>query len=41
MEAPVIAVSWGKMYKQEVLNEEGLIAFVEANRERSPEPTAP
>jgi hypothetical protein len=41
MDTPIIAVSWGMMYKQETLNEEGLIAFVNANRERSPEPNAP
>jgi hypothetical protein len=40
MATPIIAVSWGMMYKQEALDEEGLIAFVEANRQRSPEPNA-
>jgi hypothetical protein len=41
METPIIAVSWGMMYKQSALNEEALISFVNANRERSPEPNAP
>jgi hypothetical protein len=41
METPIIAVSWGVMYKQAELDEERLIAFVNANRERSPEPNAP
>jgi hypothetical protein len=41
METPIIAVSWGMMYKQEVFNKEALVAFVEANREKSPEPLAP
>jgi len=38
---PVVAVSWGKMYKQAEFDKDKLIAFVNANRENSPEPDAP
>jgi hypothetical protein len=41
MTVPVIAVSWGKMYKQSEFDKDKLIAFVKANRENSPEPDAP
>jgi hypothetical protein len=41
MDAPIIAVSWGVMYKQEDLDEDLLVAFVETNREKAPEPNAP
>ncbi len=40
MEAPIIATSWGMMYKQETLDRDKLVAFVKANREKSPEPGA-
>jgi hypothetical protein len=40
MDAPVIATSWGMMYKQQTFDEGALTAFVEANRNKAPEPMA-
>lgn len=41
MPAPVIATSWGMMYKQFDFDAAKMVDFVKNNRENSPEPTAP
>lgn len=41
MDAPIIATSWGVMYKLQSFDYARLVAFVEENRENSPEPNAP
>ena len=39
-DAPIVLASWGRLQKFQTLDEQAIRAFIEANRNRSPEPSA-
>jgi hypothetical protein len=41
METPIALTSWGRLFRMTDTNQAQMLAFVKANREKSPEPGAP
>lgn len=39
-DAPIVLASWGRLQKFQTLDEQAIRAFIEANRNKSPEPSA-
>lgn len=39
-DAPIVLASWGRLQKFQTYDEQGILAFIEANRNQSPEPLA-
>ncbi len=39
-DAPIVLASWGRLQKFQTYDEQGILAFIEANKNQSPEPLA-
>jgi hypothetical protein len=39
-DAPIVLASWGRLQKFQTYDEQGILAFIEANKNHSPEPLA-